>query len=108
MGEVDLVSSVVLIYENSRNRSPLRRRWVEQCLAMASQLQKVDQEVTQRAKILESQGLKPVDALHVACSEMAGCDYFLTCDDRLMRRYTGALQVMNPVSFVLDMTGEPE
>lgn len=106
--QMELINSAVLEYENSRNRSPLRRQWVEQCLRLAKQYQAMDGNVAQRATALESQGIKAIDALHVACSEAAGCDYFLTCDDRLMRRYSGSLKVVNPVTFVLDVTGEDE
>ncbi|MGD1856617.1 MAG: PIN domain-containing protein [Leptolyngbyaceae cyanobacterium] len=84
-GQVELVGSAVLDYENSRNSSQMRRQWVQQCLELAKRYQELDTAVTQRASELEDQGLKAVDALHVACSEAAQCDYFLTCDDRLMR-----------------------
>jgi hypothetical protein len=45
--------------------------------------------------------------LHVACAEAAGSEYFLTCDDRVVRRYQGEkLRVLNPVDFVVRMGGE--
>ncbi len=106
--EVELVNSAAIAYENSRNSSPQRRQWVDQCLQLASQFQALDEGITQRAASLESQGLGAIDALHVACAEASGCDYFLTCDDRLVRRYSGQLKVVNPVSFVLEITGEDE
>lgn len=105
-GQVELVGSAVLDYENSRNSSQMRQQWVRQCLQLAKRYQTLDAATTQRASKLEAQGLKAVDALHVACSEAAQCDYFLTCDDRLMRRYSGSLKVVNPVMFVLDVTGD--
>lgn len=105
-GQVELVGSAVLNYENSRNSSQMRQQWVQQCLDLAKHYQTLDAAVTQRASELEEQGLKAMDALHVACSEAAQCDYFLTCDDRLMRRYSGSLKVVNPVMFVLDITGD--
>ncbi|PSB18637.1 PIN domain-containing protein [filamentous cyanobacterium CCP2] len=107
-GEVELVSSSVLEYENSRNISQRRQEWVKQCLQLAVRFQVVDEGVTQRATLLENQGLGAIDALHVACAEASGCDYFLTCDDRLVRRYLGELKVMNPVSFVLEITGDEQ
>jgi predicted nucleic acid-binding protein len=57
---------------------------------------------------LEREGVKPVDALHVACAEYTRCDYFLTCDDRLIRRYRGTVKAVNPTSFVLIMTEAEE
>ncbi|NEP19427.1 MAG: type II toxin-antitoxin system VapC family toxin, partial [Leptolyngbya sp. SIO4C1] len=85
-GQVDLVGSAVLDYENSRNSSQMRRQRGQQGLELARRYQNLDAVVTQRASELEQQGLKAMDALHVSCSEAAQCDYFLTCDDRLMRR----------------------
>lgn len=56
--------------------------------------------------MLEQPGMKAADALHVACAEIAGCAYFLTCDDRLIRKYPEPdLQVVNPVDFVLRVVG---
>ena len=42
-----------------------------------------------------------MDALHGACAEQAGVGYFLTCDDRVIRKYKGEMKVINPIGFVL-------
>lgn len=60
--------------------------------------------IEQRAAALEALGLKPLDALHAASAEATGADYFLTCDDRLPRRYAGPLTILNPVSFILQLS----
>ena len=54
-----------------------------------------------RALELERQGLQPLDALHAAAAERAGATHLLTCDDRLLRRYTGSMLILNPVDFIL-------
>ena len=46
-------------------------------------------------------GVKPLDALHTAAAEAAACTHFLTCDDRLRKRYSGPLTVLNPADFVV-------
>lgn len=103
---VELVSSSVLEYENSRNPFPVRQRWVSRCLRLAKVHQTVDEDIRLRAEELERAGVKPVDALHVACAEAAGSDDCLTCDDYAIRRYPGkTLRVRNPVDFVLEVTG---
>ena len=61
-----------------------------------------------RAGELEEAGVRPLDALHVACAEAAECDLFLTCDDRLINRYEGELNVMNPVDFIVSGGGQYE
>lgn len=104
-GEVELVSSSVLEYENNRNPFPLRKRWVDRCLGLADYFQKVDEDIRKRAQELEKEGLRAIDALHVACAEVAGSEYFLTCDDRVIHRYKRGVQALSPVDFVLLTTG---
>jgi len=48
-----------------------------------------------------SLSIQGMDAFHLACAETMKCDYFLTVDDRLIRRYKGSLQVKNPVELIL-------
>lgn len=103
---VEMASSSVLDYENSRNPFPLRQQWMERQLQLANSYQTVDDQIAERATELVQQGLGEVDAFHVACAEAAGSDYFLTCDDRLIRRYQGQLRAINPVNFILEATGE--
>jgi hypothetical protein len=106
-GDVDLVSSSVLEYENSRNPFPWRRSWVTHCNELAKLHQSVNVEIKQRAEELEQDGLKAMDALHVACAEGTESDYFLTCNDRIIQRYNGEnLRVLNPVNFVLEVPGD--
>jgi predicted nucleic acid-binding protein len=76
-------------------------------LQMAGLRQKVNEAIGQRAEQLEHNGVKAVDALHVACAEAVGSDYFLTCDKRLINRCsTLTMKVMNPVDFVLEVTND--
>jgi predicted nucleic acid-binding protein len=105
-GSVELVTSTVVAYENSRNPFLMRRDWVSHCSGSAGHVQRVDERIRQRAEELEQQGLKAVDALHVACAEASGCEYLLTCDDRLLRRYQGErVHVLNPVDFIVEAEG---
>ncbi len=65
---VILVSSAVLAYENSRNPFDVRRRWVADCSSLAHTVETVNTSVLHRAQMLEQQGVKAADALHVACA----------------------------------------
>jgi predicted nucleic acid-binding protein len=100
---IELVSSSVLEYENSRNPFPLPRTAMNRYLQMATVRQLVDETIKQRASQLEKQGIKPVDALHVACELASNSDYFLTCDQKLINRCQGlTLKTLNPVDFILE------
>jgi predicted nucleic acid-binding protein len=99
---IQLITSSVLEFENDQNPFELRRRWVTRCSQLASSRHEVDEDIKQRGEELEQQGLEAIDALHVACAEAVGSEYFLTCDDQLLRRYhDNRLEVLNPVDFVV-------
>ena len=51
--------------------------------------------------------IKPRDALHLACAETGKADYFVTCDDDVIRMFQRRrqtakfrLKAMNPVAFI--------
>ena len=83
---VELVNSAVLEYGNSRNPFLDRKTWVSSYLSLAAEYQESDESTRIRAQGLGSQGLASVDALHLACAEKAGAGYFITCDDRIIKR----------------------
>ena len=70
-----LVNSSVLEYENSQNPFPIKQQTMSRYLQMATIRQPVDEAIRQRSEQLSQQGIKAVDALHVACAEAANCDY---------------------------------
>lgn len=107
---IELIASTVLAYEVSRNPDENRRNWVQKVSSSAVINQDLTEEIRRRAKELESRGLKALDALHVASAEIAKAAYFVTCDDRLIRRYRANLQqivtVCGPTEFVENFSGE--
>lgn len=62
---VELISSSVLEYENSRNPYPIRQEAMNRYLQLARLRQEVNEAIRQRAEVLEQNGLKAIDALHV-------------------------------------------
>jgi predicted nucleic acid-binding protein len=60
-----------------------------------------------RAKEIETLGFHSFDAMHLACSESAKVDFFLTTDDRLLRKAKHLkkqlkINVVNPLVFILN------
>ncbi len=104
---VELISSSVLEYENSRNPYPIKQEAMNRYLQLAGLRQEVDEAIRQRAEELEQNGLKAIDALHVACAEAVNSDYFITCDRRLINRCSGLMmKVTNPADFVLEVSSD--
>ncbi len=104
---IDLVTSSVIVFENSKNPFPERKRWVNSCLTFSTHHVTMNPTIRVTALQLEQQGIKALDAMHLACAELRTCDYFLTCDDKLIKRYQGKdMVICNPVEFVLIITEE--
>lgn len=105
--KVELVTSSVIAFENSKNPFPQRRKWVVSCLKLSKQNLVLNTAIRKRGRELEKQGIKPIDALHLACAESGKIDYFLTCDDKVVKSYKSReMVVFNPVEFILKVTEE--
>ena len=107
-GTLSLIWSFIVDYENNLNPDEAIRLEIEQLNELASRYVLATKPVRDRAKFYESKGIKPRDALHVAAADVGGADYFLTCDDRLLKkRYTLhlTLKMMNPIDFIREEGG---
>ncbi|WP_199328191.1 type II toxin-antitoxin system VapC family toxin [Cylindrospermum sp. FACHB-282] len=106
--DIELVSSPILEYENSRNSQILQQYSMNRYLKMATLTQPKTTTVQERAEKLEMDGIKALDALHVACAEMSKCDYFITCDKRLINRCQtlAIVKTVNPIDFILEVENE--
>jgi len=102
--QLELSTSSVLIYENSRNPFQLRKMWVDNCISYSQHFIKVDLSIKKRAGELEAYSIKPMDSLHIACAEAMNCECFITCDDRIIKRYNGHINAQTPINFISEMT----
>jgi len=100
---ISIVSSDVLVYENSRNPYAERQIFVTSVLRKARVIQTLNDSLAKRAQEIEVMGIKGLDALHLACAERLKADYFVTCDDRMIRKYTGTTVVINPVKLTMQV-----
>lgn len=98
---VDIVSSSVLFYENSLNPYDDRRVFVHSVLTKAKVFQIVNGKIVKRAQEIESEGIRGLDSLHLACAEASEADFFITCDDKIFKKYNGKIEIINPVEFII-------
>jgi len=100
-GKIDLVSSTVLELETLQNPLPVRREHGLHVLERANTIIVANREVEERATHFIAEGVRPMDALHLACAEAAKVDFFCTCDDHLLRKSRGiifsGMQVVSPI-----------
>ena len=84
--EVTIINSFVLEYENSKNPLIDRKGKIGDLLKIASEYVRYSERLENRAKEIEKMGFMAMDALHIACAEAAKSDFFITCDELLLRK----------------------
>lgn len=103
-GGAKLLSSVALTYEADNNPHPVRKAFAQEILLKSNLTIQASDSVVQRARNYGMQGIKALDALHLACAVDAQADYFCTCDDRFLRRAkqmeTGQTKVVSPLELI--------
>ena len=100
--EVDLVSSFVIYEEvsaipNEENRNLIISFLDNAAIYIAKD--KLDEVLELSAEIMNT-GIRYMDASHTACSIIAGCDYLITTDKRLLKYKSDKINVINPVDFI--------
>lgn len=108
--KLELVSSYVLMYENSKNPYEMRRNAIKNFVKEHTSIY-IDVDRGDTVKALADEiiftGVKTADAYHVACAILAGSDCFLTTDDRLLKYRTDKIMMMNPTEFIQQWGEEP-
>jgi len=108
VGEVELMSSDTLVFKLERNSHPVRKTYALEVLAKAKVSIHTDNQIEERARTLQAEGIKPVDALHLASAVEATADYFCRCDDRFLKRAkavdTGGTKVVFPLELIAEVT----
>lgn len=104
-GNIKLAWSYILDYENNFNPFEERKVVIQLWKNKAEQNIIANKNVLETAKELLSLGIKNKDALHVACAVESKCDYFLTTDDKILKKLKSynKVTVINPLNFIADL-----
>lgn len=105
-GMIELVSSEALLFENNSNPYEERQTFVNLCIQKAKHIQSLNETILTRAQEIEKERIKGLDALHLACAEELKVDYFVTCDDKILKRYKGLVKLQNPPDFIINILKE--
>lgn len=103
--KVDLATSYILVAENSANRFEGKRKDIQTFIDKYTHTfvsEKSDDKVKMMAKEIMDTGVKLMDACHVACAIIAGCDYFVSTDKRLLKYQTDRIRIVNPITYILE------
>ena len=84
-GDIGLLSSEALEYELARIPDEARRCDATSLLSLAERRLLITNEAELLAEQIQEKGIAAMDAVHLAVASSAGADFFVTCDDRLLR-----------------------
>jgi len=110
-GQYQLYWSFMLEDENEDNPFLHRRSYIKKLSRICSVSVTPGPKIKETAKkIMENCNIRVKDALHLACAIYSQCDYFITCDDKLIRTISSneanlnqilkSTKLMNPVDFL--------
>ncbi len=101
-GELQLIWSYILEFENMQNPFHVRKLAISQWKNLASVLVPESGELLAIAQELLAKGIKPKDALHVASAINGEADCFLSTDDKLLKKLVNNSRIrgMSPINFI--------
>ena len=95
--------SYVSRYENGNSPYSKNKIAIEKFFEQATTYVDIDKAdiAEKRANEIMEYGVKSKDALHISCAIEAKCDYFITTDDGILRKYrNGDIKVCSPIEFI--------
>ena len=101
--KLELAYSYMSVFENRNNPNKDNSKIIEDFFVYAAFFVDPDQEevVENRAEKIKALGIKNKDAIHLACAIEAECDYFITTDDGILKRYAEKdIKVCSPIEFL--------
>lgn len=103
--QIELVWSYILEYENVFNPFEERRLAIQNWKEKAILDFEENKNILELGEKLSYLGLKSKDALHVACAVKGECDYFVTTDDKVLKKLRNydKIFVLNPLDVVANL-----
>ncbi len=103
-----LVSSEIIDREIAACPDLEKAELVRETLRIAEYHVLLTKADVERSRKLTELGFRKLDSMHLACAEAAHCDYFVTTDDKLIKRAkafrrTLEVTVVNPLAFVTEV-----
>jgi predicted nucleic acid-binding protein len=103
-GDMVLLSSGALVYEVERIQAFERRDYCLDLLNRCPDYVSFTKEIRENAHSYSIEGIKSLDALHLASAVAGRATYFCSCDDRFLSRAklveTGLTQVVSVLELV--------
>ena len=102
IGVLEYVWSDMLVTEACDNPSQENCEKILSWRDRAALYVAIDANIERRANEIMAFGVKTADALHLACAESAGCDWFFTVDKGILKKVSslGSMRIANPMQFI--------
>lgn len=103
---IELVWSYILEHENQANPFNERRDVINRWKTVATKDIEETTAILHQAREIADCGIHAKDALHISCAIAAGCEFFLTTDDVLVKKMSGfsGIAVTDPTRFIIEVT----
>ena len=102
-GQIELAHSYVLHEEISgisdEQKLSIIQHFINENTTSYVASDKADEVFTLAEEIMQ-EGIKYMDAAHLACAILSKSDYFITTDKRVLKYESDTIQVANPIDFI--------
>jgi hypothetical protein len=105
-GKLHLVWSYILDYENNKNPFTEKKRqitgWKKYAIADVYE----NYTIIKKANMLNSKGFQKIDSLHIACAIYTNCNYFLTTDDKILKKtyVSKEIKIIDTFGFIKEIS----
>ena len=96
----ELAWSYIMDYEVSFNPFSERKNQISKWKNIAKVDVEESEDILTMATEIMEKGVKPKDALHLACAIDAKCDYFITTDGGILNKPMERVTIIDPIDFV--------
>lgn len=99
----NLAWSFLLEFENELNPYSVRKNEIKIIANMAKYFIEPSQKILHQSEKIEQARIKGNDAVHLACALIGNCDFFISCDEKLIKRANTlnlGLEICDPIDFI--------
>ena len=107
-GKYDLIWSYMSDFENDNNPNIENKISIQMWENIAKLKCKSSESILEIGNKIKKSGIRPNDALHIACALESQCEYFITTDNDLINKNIENIQIINPIDFLRKMEEENE
>ncbi|MDR2907219.1 MAG: PIN domain-containing protein [Bacteroidales bacterium] len=102
-GHLQLTVSYISRYENGNSPYSRNKSTIEKFFENATTYVDINRakEIEIFAIEIMKYGIKAKDALHIACAVEGKCDFFITTDDEILKKYkNNDIKICSPIEFI--------